>query len=339
MRATLASGTSRSSSGSGGGGSGGGAGVNMDTAVTQRLMDTYARMAGDADSYVYLAAVQGLAALADALPGWCIPRLVALFVASTTSTATTAATTAATATSVATTNATATAVAPTTGSATATVTSSADAVELMARPSPPPLPLSQRLKIGEAVVLSARRCGEAMPRYARFYVNAFVAAARERSDREGEAGGGSGGAVGGAGAIGVHGDSLESRERYHFRASCLSNLAEVCQLLRWSLGRSSLDVVDLGVGILSMETGRSEEAVLARRGAAFLLGRLLKGAGEDVLQVGGWVGGWVGGVVGGEVGETFGADVARETRSRLTILKGRKEGRTEGTSQPSTSKQ
>lgn len=55
--------------------------ANIDTAVTQRLLDTYARMAGDEDSYVYLAAVQGLASLADALPGWCIPRLVGLFAA------------------------------------------------------------------------------------------------------------------------------------------------------------------------------------------------------------------------------------------------------------------
>lgn len=34
-----------------------------------------------------------------------------------------------------------------------------------------------------------------------------------------------------------------------------------------------------------METGDSEEATLARRGAAFLLGRLVRGAGGDVLQV------------------------------------------------------
>ena len=273
----------------------------MDTAVTQRLMDTYARMTGDTDSYVYLAAVQGLAALADALPGWCIPRLVALFVASATPTVTT--TTTAAAAAAATAAATA---------ANANATATATAVGSMAAAAAP-LPLSQRLKIGEAVVLSARRCGEAMPKYARFYVNAFVAAARERSDGERgpgggtsaspdgigpksgpessssssmlDGGGGGGGrGTGGAGAIGGD-DSLESRERYHFRASCLSNLAEVCQLLRWSLGRSSQDVVGLGVGILLMETASSEEAVLARRGAAFLLGRLLKGAGEEVLQV------------------------------------------------------
>ncbi|CAM9121933.1 unnamed protein product [Laminaria digitata] len=309
MRATLESGTSRSSRGSGGG-----AGVNMDTAVAQRLMDTYARMAGDADSYVYLAAVQGLAALADALPGWCIPRLVALFVASASATTTATTTASATATTAAT--ATATATANDTASATTTANTVGSMARAVAAQPPPPLPLSQRLKIGEAVVLSARRCGEAMPKYSRFYINAFVAAARERSDGEGGAGGagtsaspggippkggtesssksasssmldgGDGGGKGAEAAGAVGGDcSLESRERYHFRASCLSNLAEVCQLLRWSLGRSSQDVVGLGVGILSMETGSSEEAVLARRGAAFLLGRLLKGAGEDVLQI------------------------------------------------------
>lgn len=231
----------------------------MDLAVAQRVMDTYARMAGDGDSYVYLAAVQGLAALADALPGWCIPRLVGVFTA-----------------------------------ASAGGGSAARAAAT--------LPLSQRLKIGEAVLLSARRCGEAMPKYAHFYVNAFVVAARERSL---PSGGGDGGAFdeeknsvapgGAAAAAGSGGgeigtakgppSSLESKERYHFRASCLSNLAEVCQLLRWSLGRFSQDVVDLGVGVLSMETGASEEATLARRGASFLLGRLLRGAGGDVLRV------------------------------------------------------
>lgn len=34
-----------------------------------------------------------------------------------------------------------------------------------------------------------------------------------------------------------------------------------------------------------METGDSEEPRLARRGAAFLLSRILRGAGGDVLQV------------------------------------------------------
>lgn len=86
----------------------------------------------------------------------------------------------------------------------------------------------QRLKIGEAVVLSARRCGEAMPKYAHYYVNAFVAAARERQ-----------GATEGAEGPPAAADALEGKERSHFRASCLSNLAEVCQLLRWSLGRFS----------------------------------------------------------------------------------------------------
>lgn len=45
------------------------------------------------------------------------------------------------------------------------------------------------------------------------------------------------------------------------------------------------DVLDLVAGVLSMETGSSEEARLARRGSAFLLSRVLQGAGGDVLQV------------------------------------------------------
>lgn len=272
--------------------------MDIDTAVLERLMNTYAMMTVDADSYVYLAAVQGLAALADALPGWCIPRLVGLFVAS-----------------------------PSVG---------ADGVPspVMTTFAPARLSLSQRLKIGEAVVLSARRCGEVMPKYAHFFVNAFVTAARERThewrgegdsaspgpamretipaafnknpndagrqlgsptsnnrdmqgkefgERNGRDSGGE--TVKGGGREGLIEGSLESKERYHFRASCLSNLAEVCELLRWSLGRFSQDIVDLAVGVLLMETSSSEEAILARRGAAFLLSRLLRGADSDVLEV------------------------------------------------------
>eukprot|EP00752_Nemacystus_decipiens_P002917 g2714.t1 len=287
MRATLDDGAGGSSRGGARAGAGGK--VTMDATVVQRLMDTFARMAGDGDSYVYLAAVQGLAALADALPGWCIPRLVGVFTA-------------------------ASGPGPVPGA-------SGFVADAEAGAAPPPagaaafrapLPLSQRLKIGEAVLLSARRCGDAMPKYAHLYVNAFVVAARERlpsgggSDGTGTSGdrtcsgsgsscgGGAPGGEGSGGASTPPGEreagkgsatSLESKERCHFRASCLSNLAEVCQLLQWSLGRFSQDVVDLGVGVLSMETGPSEEATLARRGASFLLGRLLRGAGEDVLQV------------------------------------------------------
>lgn len=272
--------------------------MDIDTAVLERLMNTYARMTVDTDSYVYLAAVQGLAALADALPGWCIPRLVGLFVAS-----------------------------PSVGAdgvPSPAMTETSDGF------APVRLSLSQRLKIGEAVVLSARRCGEVMPKYGHFFVNAFVAAARERTgdgnsmspglamretilaasnqksddvgrqsgsptnsnrdmqgkefhERNGRDYGGE--TVKGGGHEGPTEVSLESKERYHFRASCLSNLAEVCQLLRWSLGRFSQDIVDLAVGVLLMETSSSEEAILARRGAAFLLSRLLRGAGSDVLEV------------------------------------------------------
>ncbi|CAM9294735.1 unnamed protein product [Scytosiphon promiscuus] len=245
-----------------------GARVNMDTVVAQRLMDTYARMAGDGDSYVFLAAVQGLAALADALPGWCIPRLVGIFTATSGSGAKGA---------------------YGSGADKAAGAGKAAAAAAAAASPAAPLPLSQRLKIGEAVVLSARRCGDAMPKYAHFYVNAFVVAARERSPSRQDTAGASTGGVEAKGApsslSSSSPSSLESKERYHFRASCLSNLAEVCQLLRWSLGRFSQDLVGLGVGILSAETGASEEATLARRGASFLLGRVVRGAGEDVLEM------------------------------------------------------
>jgi hypothetical protein len=35
-----------------------------------------------------------------------------------------------------------------------------------------------RLKLGEAVMFAARRCGEVMPKYSHYFVNAFILSAR-----------------------------------------------------------------------------------------------------------------------------------------------------------------
>lgn len=53
--------------------------------------------------------------------------------------------------------------------------------------------------------------------------------------------------------------------------SCLSNLAEVCELLHWSLQPFAQDIADLGLGILALETDASEESTHLRRAAAYLV--------------------------------------------------------------------
>jgi len=103
-------------------------------------------------------------------------------------------------------------------------------------------------------------------------------------------------------------------EEGHFRASCLSGLADVCELLRWALQKYRTDVLDLAFGILTREReegssssssssrrkerkegGGEEEAeaplvvaqrkarMLVRRAAAFLLERLVRGLGSERL--------------------------------------------------------
>lgn len=235
----------------------------LDTVVAERLLETYARMAGDLDSYVYLAAVQGMAALADSHPEWCIPRLVAIFAGLPPSASPPGSLITEVMSPVSSEESPAAAAAPSVSQGSPPSTPIPTRSASTTRPT---LSLSQRLKIGEAVVLSARRCGEAMPKYAHYYVNAFVCGARERAGLSMSASSSSSLDVGGvdpsasnnAGAsLGnplpptplssredanlTEGDeaSLEWRERAHFRASCLSSLAEVCQLLRWSLGRFS----------------------------------------------------------------------------------------------------
>lgn len=156
-------------------------------------------------------------------------------------------------------------------------------------------------------MLAARRCGEAMPKYAPQMIPAFILGARpppkvrhhlilnpqsptqmdlahelticpsfvvvDTSQSP-------------AAAVG----SDEGWEVCNFRASCLSNLAEVCGLLGWSLQRYVEDVCDLGLGILRIETyARGQEGQqgreLVRRGAVFLLTRMIAGTEARLLSL------------------------------------------------------
>ena len=102
-------------------------------------------MLGDAESFVFLAAVQGLAALADAHPP-CIERLAGLFASDI-------------------------ATAPL---APASVAVSANRSVLAVR---------VRIKLGEALMYSARRCGAVLPLRARYYVNAMIAVIKATNEK------------------------------------------------------------------------------------------------------------------------------------------------------------
>ncbi|CAM9547766.1 unnamed protein product [Chrysoparadoxa australica] len=175
------------------------------------LMETFLSMLSDDESYVYLAAVQGLTVMAEGAPSYAIPALVQCFIAS-------------------------------------------DEVKA------DQLTMQQRIKLGEALVLTARRCGEATPKYAHHFVAAFVKGARERV-------------------------AAEDREGALFRASCLSNLAEVCRQLHWSIRSYAVDVTDLALGILALERSANEQDVKIRRGALFLLASITEALGDDILQI------------------------------------------------------
>ncbi|KAG7379908.1 hypothetical protein PHYPSEUDO_008030 [Phytophthora pseudosyringae] len=171
----------------------------------------------DSESYVFLAAVQGLAALADAHPDVAIPALVKALRDSSNS-------------------------------------------------------LESRIKLSESLLFSAKRCGEILPKYGKLFVYAYLDCIRpppsqrkqteriqkdaskriqliqeiesdedktaprevERADNDPES-------------------EQELLAAATLRASCLSNLAEVCALLQWGLQPFLLDVLTCVFGVLQLE--------------------------------------------------------------------------------------
>jgi len=64
------------------------------------------------------------------------------------------------------------------------------------------------------------------------------------------------------------------------RVSSVSNLAEVCRLLRFDLGSVLAEVLNCADYML-----RFDPAIEVRRGAALLLQLIIQGAGSDALEV------------------------------------------------------
>ncbi|KAL7694463.1 putative target SNARE coiled-coil domain, RNA polymerase II assembly factor Rtp1 domain 2 [Plasmopara halstedii] len=187
---------------------------NHDTEWTPRvhaLARVFLLKLHDSESYVYLAAVQGLAALADAHPDVAIPVLVK-------------------------------ALRDTTN------------------------PLEIRIKLSEALLFAARRCGETLPAYSKLFVYAYLDcirapfSQREHEERFQES------VVKRTQLIQeVLSENKKVEEVPHrrseeellatatLRASCLSNLAEVCALLQWGLQPFLLDVLTCVFGVLQLE--------------------------------------------------------------------------------------
>ncbi|XP_022106681.1 transport and Golgi organization protein 6 homolog isoform X2 [Acanthaster planci] len=104
-----------------------------------------------------------------------------------------------------------------------------------------------RVKLGETLVRATRRLGELVPRYGKVLLGAFLHGAQDT-------------------------DAV-------MRASSLSNLADVCRLLKFALGPNLHEVLNCLMKIL-----RSDPEVQARRACILVLTLILRGLGKDAVK-------------------------------------------------------
>nr|CCA25643.1 conserved hypothetical protein [Albugo laibachii Nc14] len=146
------------------------------------------------------------------------------------------------------------------------------------------LTLEKRIKLSEAILFSARRCGESLPVYSKPLLYAFLECARPKQDSR---------------CL----NFSDYVRRATFRASCLSNVAEICVLLGWSLEPFVVDVLTCAFGILQIETVENEASnslpdsgqlgdsdmvsptITIRRAAVFLLKYLIQMLGWKLLDL------------------------------------------------------
>ncbi|CAH0479248.1 unnamed protein product [Peronospora belbahrii] len=235
----------------------------------------------DSESYVFLAAVQGLAALSDVHPDVAIPALVKAL-----------------------------------GDLNNT--------------------LEVRIKLSEALLFSAKRCGETLPKYGKLFVYAYLDCIRpstsmkkrvESMQKEAskpvqmvEVIQSDEGKVAATKDAEYPDDESQSTQELlasaTLRASCLSNLAEVCALLQWGLQPYLVDVLTCVFGFLQLELAleakhqnpmsascdvigdddqkklwkhqeveQQQCVVTVRRGAVFLLRYLVELLGWKMLEI------------------------------------------------------
>ena len=115
----------------------------------------------------------------------------------------------------------------------------------------PTRPLSQRTKLGEAVALASKRCGDVLPHYAEKLVESFLLCAATGSTY-----------VPSTGVPTVHtgeGAHLPTPQQYKlaveaFRASCLSNLADVCLTLGTNVKTYAHRICNVVTAMLQLES-------------------------------------------------------------------------------------
>jgi hypothetical protein len=204
----------------------------------------------DADAYVYLSAVRGLAAAIEADPARMLPRLVRAFTEGAPS--------------------------PLTGPA---------ALEGGAAGGGP-LPLAARLRLGEVLKLAAWRAGATLPRFAPSIISALALASRHRpAGRPPRVTDGQGRmrapapvqAPAQSAEMEAELDDLQAALEDTFRSSCLANLADIAMLAPWAAFQQASTLAALAKNVLGTEL-KGPGAVTSRRAAAYLLLQLVRGA-------------------------------------------------------------
>jgi len=105
-----------------------------------------------------------------------------------------------------------------------------------------------RLKLGETLVQIAQRCGEVLPVYAALLMNTFLVNVKDPNPV--------------------------------IKASSLSNLATMCETLKFAIHPFISELINMIPSLLS-----SEKETEVRRGILFLLSMLIKGLGNDVWSL------------------------------------------------------
>ena len=109
--------------------------------------------------------------------------------------------------------------------------------------------VTDRTKLGEVLVRTARRLGSILPQYKLHFINALM------------------------------GGVADSDELV--RATCLSGLGEVCKELRYSVGPVLQDIMVTVSGVL-----QCDPCLGPRRAAVLLVTLLLRGLGTGMFKVG-----------------------------------------------------
>ena len=89
-------------------------------------------------------------------------------------------------------------------------------------------------------------------------------------------------------------ENLNEEELCTFRASCLVNMGEIFEHLKWGISSHINDIMSVITGVLTMERNKME-SVIVRRSAVYMLYKILSsGSGSAMFSI-----------LGGNEGEIF----------------------------------